>query len=223
MVFTVNADVQKQQICFVPINDFKAGLQKAEGAMSNSRDQQLVTQCLGGCQSAWQELYDRIETTVSYIVRWRQWGFSPQQIEEIRQEVLSNFISSLNTFDFNCSVETFVSTITKNKCVSEIRRQSAAKRAGERFAISAQGYASVAAPGETDERRLLHAEERRQLELALGQLGEKCRTILRMKYYDECSYKQIAETLNIPEGTVASRLKRSLLHLRKKVEECMPD
>jgi len=191
--------------------------------MSNSRDQQLVTQCLGGCQSAWQELYDRIETTVSYIVRWRQWGFSPQQIEEIRQEVLSNFISSLNTFDFNCSVETFVSTITKNKCVSEIRRQSAAKRAGERFAISAQGYASVAAPGETDERRLLHAEERRQLELALGQLGEKCRTILRMKYYDECSYKQIAETLNIPEGTVASRLKRSLLHLRKKVEECMPD
>ena len=183
--------------------------------MSNSEDRQLVSQCLCGCQSSWQQLYIRIEKTVKYIVHWRRWGFSPQQIEEVVQEVLKSFISSLNTFDFNCSLETFASTITKNKCISEIRRQSAAKRAGERFAVSMQGYDSVAAPGESDERRLLRTEDRRQIKLALGQLGEKGRTILRMKYYDDYSYKQIGEALNIPEGTVASRLKRSLLKLKK--------
>ena len=40
-----------------------------------------------------------------------------------------------------------------------------------------------------------------------------------MKYYDEYSYKQIGEKLNIPEGTVASRLKRSLLKFKKILEE----
>ncbi len=191
--------------------------------MSRSDDRQLVAQCLCGCQSAWQQLYARIEIIVNYIVRWRQWSFGLQQMEEIRQEVLSSFFSSLKTFDFNCSLETFASTITKNKCISEIRRQSAAKRAGERFAVSMQGYDSVAAPGETNERRLLRTEDRRQIELALSQLGEKCRTILRMKYYDEYSYKQIGEALNIPEGTVASRLKRSLLKLKKIWDEGLED
>ena len=187
--------------------------------MFNSKDQQLVHQCLRGCQSSWQQLYVRVEKTVSYILRWRQWGFSTQQREEIGQEVIHSFISSLDGFDFKCSLETFASTITKNKCISEIRRQSAAKRAGERFAVSLQEYDFIAAQSDNNERKLMHAEDRRQLDRALGQLGEKCRTILRMKYYDEYSYKQIGEALNIPQGTVSSRLKRSLLQLKKIWEE----
>jgi len=187
--------------------------------MSDSGDRQLVNQCLCGCQSSWQQLYIRIEKTVKYIVHWRRWGFSPQQIEEVVQEVLNSFIASLKTFDFNCSLETFASTITKNKCISEIRRQCAAKRAGERFAVSLQGYDRVAGPDETNERRLLYAEEQRHIERALGQLGERCRIILMMKYYDEYSYKQIGDALNIPAGTVASRLKRGLLKFKKAWEE----
>jgi len=191
--------------------------------MSNGKDQQLVYQCLCGCQSSWQQLYVRVEKTVSYILRWTQWGFSPQQREEIGQEVIYSFISSLDGFDFKCSLETFASTITKNKCISEIRRQTAAKRAGERFAVSLQEYDFIAEPGDNNERKLMHKEDRQQLALALRQLGEKCRTILRMKYYDEYSYKQIGETLNIPAGTVSSRLKRCLLKLKKSCEECIED
>jgi RNA polymerase sigma-70 factor (ECF subfamily) len=214
------AACKNMQIYFCTfISTSKIALHHPEGTMSNSKERQLVAQCLCGCQSSWRQLYVRIEKTVSYIVRWRQWGLNQAQMEETVQEVLNSFISSLETFDFNCSLETFASTITKNKCVSEIRKQSAAKRAGERFAVSVHGYDSVAAPGETNERRLLLTEEHHQVVLALGQLGEKCRTILRMRYYDEYSYKQIGEILNIPAGTVASRLKRSLLQLKKAWEE----
>lgn len=191
--------------------------------MSYSTDQELVAQCLDGCVSAWQQLYTRIEKTVTYIIRWKQWGFSSQQSEEVGQEALNSFFSALASFDFNCSLETFASTIARNKCISEIRRQAAAKRAGERFAVSVQGYDFVAGSGGRNECRLLHAEEHRQLLIAFRQLEEYSRTILRLRYYDECSYKQIAERLNIPEGTVGSRLKRSLAHLRKKVEESMPE
>jgi len=189
--------------------------------MSKSSDRHLVARCLGGCNPAWQELYARIERTISYIVRWKHWGFSHQQAEEIVQEALNNFIGALNTFDFKCSLETFASTIARNKCISEIRRQCATKRAAERLAISLQGYEYIPGAAESNERRLVKTEEHRLLCDALKQMGESCRTILRLRYYEEYSYKQIAELLNIPEGTVASRLKRSLVRLRKKVEQCM--
>ena len=158
-----------------------------------------------------------------YIIRWKQWRFSLQQIEEVGQEALNSFFSALDSFDFNCSLETFASTIAKNKCISEIRRQSAAKRAGERFAVPVQGYDFAAGSGGRDECRLMNAEEHRQLLAAFRQLEENSRIILHMRYYEEYSYKKIAELLNIPEGTVASRLKRSLAHLRKKVEEFSPE
>ncbi|MBM4311817.1 MAG: sigma-70 family RNA polymerase sigma factor [Deltaproteobacteria bacterium] len=189
--------------------------------MSYSTDQEMVAQCLDGCVSAWQQLFARVEKTITYIIRWQQWGFSSQQSEEVGQEALNSFFSALESFDFNCSLETFASTIARNKCISEIRRQAAAKRAGERFAVSAQGYDFAAGSGGGDERRLLYAENHRQLLIAFRQLEEYSRTILRLRYFEECSYKQIAEQLNIPQGTVGSRLKRSLAHLRKKVEECM--
>jgi len=194
---------------------------QAEGTMSSSNDQQLVAQCLCGCPSSWRQLYVRIEKTVSYIVSWQRWGFSPLHMEEIGQEVINSCISSLDTFDFNCSLETFISTITKNRCVSELRRQLAAKRDGERLAVSVPGYESVAGQSPCGERLLMRAEEHRHLTTALRQMDENYKTILRLRYYEECSYKQIAAQLNIPEGTVASRLKRSLAHLRKKVEECV--
>jgi len=191
--------------------------------MSYTPDQELVAQCLEGCETAWQQLYRRTEKTVMFVIRSRKWGLSLQQTEEVGQEALNSFFSSLDTFDFNCSLETFASTIAKNKCISEIRRQSAAKRAGERFAVPLQGYEPASSLNGSDTCRLVSAEEHRQLLAAFRQLEEYSRIILRMRYYDDCSYTQIAERLNIPVGTVGSRLKRSLAHLRKKVEEYMTD
>jgi len=187
--------------------------------MCHNADQELVAQCLEGCASAWQQLYARAKKTVSYIVRWKQWGFNHHQIEEVGQEALNGLLSALETFDFSCSLETFASTIARNKCVSEIRRQCAAKRAGERCAVPVHGCNLADTPVEKDELRLLHAEEQQQLARAFRHLEESSKTILRLRYYDEFSYRQIAEHLQIPAGTVASRLKRSLAHLRKKLVE----
>ena len=53
------------------------------------------------------------------------------------------------------------------------------------------------------------------MQAALDAIDEKCRTIIRLKYYDDYSYEDIAALSNLPLGTVASRLKRCLLELRK--------
>ena len=57
--------------------------------------------------------------------------------------------------------------------------------------------------------------DRELLDLALNELSEQQRLILAMFYFDELSYKQIASELEVPMGTVMSRLARAKSRLRE--------
>lgn len=72
----------------------------------------------------------------------------------------------------------------------------------------------------------IHAEDRlpddseidsERLQAALNELADEFRIVLAMFYFEECSYKEIAEKLGIPIGTVMSRLARAKSHLRKRL------
>jgi RNA polymerase sigma-70 factor (ECF subfamily) len=60
--------------------------------------------------------------------------------------------------------------------------------------------------------------DREALQLALSELPDEFRLIVLMFYFEELSYKEIAEQLEIPIGTVMSRLSRGKAHLRKRLE-----
>jgi RNA polymerase sigma-70 factor (ECF subfamily) len=59
--------------------------------------------------------------------------------------------------------------------------------------------------------------DREQLQQAIGELPEVYRVVLLMFYFEEASYREIAEQLEIPMGTVMSRLARAKSHLRARL------
>jgi RNA polymerase sigma-70 factor (ECF subfamily) len=59
--------------------------------------------------------------------------------------------------------------------------------------------------------------DREQLQHALNALSDEFRLVLVMFYFEECSYKEIAEKLEIPLGTVMSRLSRAKQRLRERL------
>jgi RNA polymerase sigma factor (sigma-70 family) len=69
-----------------------------------------------------------------------------------------------------------------------------------------------AAPEDALAARLLVEDE-------LGRLGEPRSTVVRMAFYDELTHDEIADRLGIPLGTVKSHVRRSLIHLKKRMEE----
>ena len=59
--------------------------------------------------------------------------------------------------------------------------------------------------------------DRERLQQTLDELPEVFRIVLVLFYFEQCSYKEIAETLELPIGTVMSRLARAKSHLRAKL------
>ena len=59
--------------------------------------------------------------------------------------------------------------------------------------------------------------DRERLQAALNELSDEFRVVLVMFYFEECSYREIAQSLGVPMGTVMSRLARAKGHLRAKL------
>ena len=61
-----------------------------------------------------------------------------------------------------------------------------------------------------------------ELQAAIDELPAEFRVVVAMFYFEECSYREIAEKLDLPMGTVMSRLARAKGHLRSKLFETEP-
>lgn len=102
-------------------------------------------------------------------------------------------------FDGRRSFKTWWFAILRNHCLDELRRR---KRTPTAIDYDNAGLASSA-----DE----SAVDRLALESAIARLPEIQREVLRLRYFADLTYQELAQVLGIPEGTVMSRL-----HLARK-------
>lgn len=157
------------------------------------------------------------------IVANSKWKFDVWTQQDIRQEVAEAVSRRLPTLDLTAPLCAFVSRVTHNRCVDEVRRK--ARREVREFLYddrqSEDGMAfeprdeSEPGPLETiirNERALMA----RQL---IDGLGEKCSEILSLRYLEDLKYKDIQERLGIPLGTVCKRISDCLERARKRIEE----
>lgn len=110
--------------------------------------------------------------------------------------------------------------ILRNRCLNLLARQQTTRR----FAASHAAGFTAAEDAEPAEPRsvLEQREEQEQLRLALAALDPEDREILTLKYLQEKSYADIARLLDIPRGTVMSRLYHARLALREACAHTRP-
>lgn len=191
--------------------------------LDEASDQRLIEGCLNGDESCWEGLYRRYHGLVRRTVAWGRWQFTPAEVEDNIQEVFLELLRALPSFRGEASLPTFLTRLAKNKCVSQIRRKTAQKRAREEvgFALEERRTAedeplAIAVdgrPGPEDE--TLARDEAAAVLVAMRTLSADCQAILEQRYFRELSYEEICASLGLPLGTVCSRLKRCLERLRK--------
>ena len=168
----------------------------------------LIIASSRGDQEAFEALYARVSAPVYGLVR--RVLRDPAQSEEVTQEVLLNVWTSATRFDpKQGSGMAWVMTMAHRRAVDRVRSEQSAtdrhKRLGAREIDPS--YDSVA---ETVETRLDQEAVRR----CLASLTELQRESVTLAYYTGRSYREVAEHLELPVGTVKTRMRDGLIRLR---------
>jgi RNA polymerase sigma-70 factor, ECF subfamily len=161
-----------------------------------------------GNQDAFSELYDRVSSQVFGVVR--RVLRDPAQSEEVTQEVLVEVWRQASRFDpARGSAITWILTIAHRRAVDRVRASQAATDREERVGRSAHrpAFDDVVEQVET---RLEHEQVRQALSL----LTDLQREAVTLAYYGGYSYREVSELLDVPLGTVKTRLRDGLIRLR---------
>ena len=147
-----------------------------------------------------------------YAVALRSCG-SPEDAADITQEAFLRAWRAMDSFRGDSGFSTWLFRITMNLCVDFARRKNAAPQT-QPLAGEDESEREIPDSAPTPEQRLENSELGRELAAALAEVSEDHRRIVLLRDVSGLSYTEIAEVLEISEGTVKSRLSRARLALR---------
>lgn len=177
------------------------------------QDTILVERCLGGEDAAWEELI-RTHTRRVYSICYRFTG-ADGEAQDITQEVFLRVFQNLQSFRAGeGSFTVWLSRLTRNLLIDNYRRgkmQRASDSLEDKLAVIEE-----TAPGYSKTDRQLHIRETSELiQAGLQKLSPELREAVVLRDLEELEYKDIAEVLKVPEGTVKSRINRGRAELAR--------
>jgi RNA polymerase sigma-70 factor, ECF subfamily len=158
------------------------------------------------------EYQDRLVNALLYVCG------SPDEAEDVAQEAFVQAYVKLATFAGDSAFYTWLYRIAMNAAISRRRRRRDTESVEENREHSGREPADG---GEQAEERLLREERAVLVRRALGRLSDEHRAILVLREVDGCDYDQIAAVLEVPVGTVRSRLHRARLQLKEQLDEAL--
>jgi RNA polymerase sigma-70 factor (ECF subfamily) len=176
-------------------------------------DYSLVERCLRGEDSAWEEMV-KTHTRRVYSLCYRFTG-KDSEAQDLAQEVFLRVFRTLKTF--RTGEGTFVvwlSRLTRNLLIDNYRRnrlERATDSIEERLPMIEE---RTAASARTDG-MLAGREAGELLQAALAKLSPELRETVILRDIEELEYREIAQVLKVPEGTVKSRLNRGRAELAR--------
>lgn len=161
-------------------------------------DSELMQLIVLGDQAAFGELYHRYKDRMYYYF-YRMLGNSPEQANDFLQELFMKLIEKPESYNPKFAFATWLYSVANNMCKNEYRRRE----------IRKEYQAAEALEPKIDYLDDFSVEPEQLLEkvfATLDRLGEEHRSAFLLRYREGFSIKEVAEILELPEGTVKSRL-----------------
>ncbi len=169
-------------------------------------EQEAVRLCQDGDRDAFRVLVERYQSVLfgTAFLMTRDQAVT----EELVQDALLSAWKGIGGFRGDGPVKPWLVRILVNRVVSHQRRRS----------LPVVPIAEATEPPAPD-RTAQEAEAKDSVRRGLAELSEEQRQVVMLRYFSELTVPEIADVLDMPEGTVKSRLSRSLTELRKVIGE----
>jgi RNA polymerase sigma-70 factor (ECF subfamily) len=189
-----------------PFRRLRAVPDPAEGA---DPAESLMARVAKGDQGAFADLYDvlapRVHAVVLRVLR------DPAMAEEVTQEVMVELWRLAPRYDrTRGGVRTWASTISHRRAVDRVRASQSSRDREERDAVL-----DAAAPAFDEVAEVVeHHLERERVAMAMDSLTDSQRESIELAYWSGYTYREVAAVLDVPEGTVKTRIRDGLIRLR---------
>ena len=167
-------------------------------------DGQLVARCRAGDHEAWNELVERFSRYV-YAIATQAFKLSEHDAEDVFQEVFARAYEHLHKLRNDEAIRPWLAQLTRRLCIDRLR---------EGAHEQPEDLAGLTGPEDTIGR----LDESMAVHEALAALPDNCQDILDRFFARDESYRAISEALDLPPGTIASRISRCLVKLRVEIE-----
>jgi RNA polymerase sigma factor (sigma-70 family) len=166
-------------------------------------DGQLVARCRAGDQEAWNELVERFSRYV-YAIAVQAFKLPEHDAEDVFQEVFARAYEHLHKLRNDDAIRPWLAQLTRRLCIDRLR-------------AGAQEHPEDVEPIGVDD-TLVRLDEAIAVHEALAILPDSCQDILDRFFARDESYRTIGDALDLPSGTIASRISRCLAKLRVELE-----
>ena len=167
-------------------------------------DAQLVARCRAGDDDAWRELVQRFSRYV-YAIAVQAFRLPEADAEDVFQEVFARAYEHLHRLRDDSAIRPWLAQLTRRRCLDTLR------------ASSREQLGELPEPAGVDD-TIAKLDEALIVHDALDTLPDTCREILDRFFARDESYRRIGEALELPAGTIASRISRCLVKLRGELE-----
>ena len=185
-------------------------------------DDQLVYLYAGGTNEAFDTLLLRYDAYVHTTIRY--WVNDEDLVEDIFQDTFIKVMLTIRQGRYTAEgkFRSWLGRIVHNLVMDHFRRQ---RTHGQELSI--EGASSeellqtiqLPSPEAIAEERLIHSEYVGELSYGMSQLSAEQREVVRLRYWEEKSFKEIAEMTGVSINTALGRMRYALQHLRRYVHQ----
>src|ERR1700719_1875659 len=201
------------------VRQMMVGIKTASTSFSDARktsldaDIAIIERCLAGDEAAWEELV-RGHTRRVYAICYRFTG-SDHKAQDLTQEVFLRVFRSLKNFRAGeGSFTVWLGRVARNLLIDDYRKNKL-DRATESLEERLPVIENTTAVSARADGMLAGREASEMLQAALQRLSPAVRETVILRDLEELEYREIAQVLQIPEGTVKSRLNRGRADLAR--------
>jgi RNA polymerase sigma-70 factor (ECF subfamily) len=183
----------------------------------------LVRRCVSGDAAAWEEIVQRFHRRI-FNLCYRFAG-STEDAQELTQEVFIKVYRTVGSFDGEkAAFSTWLTTVTRNLLVDHFRRTRNdrltdsldAPQGGDEDSLPVSDR--LASPAPSPHAEVERRERREMVHRALQQISPDLREAVILRDLQELDYREIANVLRVPEGTVKSRINRGRAELARQLQ-----
>ena len=172
--------------------------------MTEIDDHALAAACRTGDDGAWGALVDRYGRRVYGIAY--HFTLRKEDAEELSQEIFLKVFENLHRYDGRYALGAWIVSLARNLCIDQYRRR---KREKSFVHVTDDSVMPLLSASDDPARNALQKERTKLLFEAIAELPEELSEILILRDLDGLAYDEIAAALELPDGTVKSRLFRA--------------